>query len=278
MGSNRARIGHSYAPESFTVTREIAAAYAAATDDANPRYPDVAPPISAVIYAMGGALAKVAGDTELLGDPSRLLRLLHGEQEIRWHRLVRAGDTVVTTGFVKDIQEKATGELLEIGTRSTIDGELASEMTWGLFIRERSGSKERANDEKHPEPTKPAPAFETRWTVAADQSLRYAEASGDHNPIHTSDDMARMAGLRGKILHGLCTMAFAQRAAIDGWLGGDPARLARMRVRFTKPVYPGDTLTFAAWNVEPHLLAFEVRTGDGTVVLKDGVAESRTAS
>lgn len=272
MGSNRNRIGHEYAPESFTVSREVAAKYAAATDDANPRYPEIAPPMSAVIYAMQGALAKVAGDSELIGDPTRLLKLLHGEQEIRWHRVVRAGETLTTFGFVKDIHEKATGELLEIGTRSNdVHGKPVVEMTWGLFIREKSGAKE----EKKPEHARPTPAFEVQWRVAEDQPLRYAEASGDANPIHTSDDIARMAGLKGKILHGLATMAFAQRAAIDKWLAGDPAKLARMRVRFTKPVYPGEILTFGAWNVEPNLLGFEVRTQDGTVVLKDGAAESR---
>ncbi|MBI3180053.1 MAG: hypothetical protein HYZ27_10355 [Deltaproteobacteria bacterium] len=84
-----------------------------------------------------------------------------------------------------------------------------------------------------------------------------------------------MAGLRGKILHGLCTMAFAQRAIIDGFLRGDAGKLERMRVRFTKPVYPGDTLTTMGWVVGGgrKVLAFEVHNQEGAAVLTEGQAE-----
>ena len=88
-----------------------------------------------------------------------------------------------------------------------------------------------------------------------------------------------MAGLKGVILHGLCTMAFAQRAIIDKAAGGDPARLSRMRVRFAKPVYPGETLITRGWSVEKQegrsLIGFEVRDANGEWVLKDGTAEIR---
>ena len=48
--SNLSKVGHVYPPlETFTMTEEAAKAYAAATDDKNPRYPAAAPPMSAVI-------------------------------------------------------------------------------------------------------------------------------------------------------------------------------------------------------------------------------------
>ena len=89
--------------------------------------------------------------------------------------------------------------------------------------------------------------------------------------------MAKMAGLNGKILHGLATMAFAARAVIERAAGGDPARLKRLKVRFTKPVYPGETLTARGWSLEKTgsrtLYAVEVQNQDGVTVLESGSAD-----
>ena len=56
-----------------------------------------------------------------------------------------------------------------------------------------------------------------------------------------------MAGLPGIIVHGLCTMAFTSKVAIDRLCGGDPARLKRLRVRFSRPVLPGQSITTKMW-------------------------------
>ncbi len=70
----------------------------------------------------------------------------------------------------------------------------------------------------------------------------YAAVSGDFNPIHIDPEFGKMAGLGGNILHGMCTMGFAAEA-IAQYLE-DPARLKMIRVRFSKPVPIGETLTF----------------------------------
>lgn len=71
--------------------------------------------------------------------------------------------------------------------------------------------------------------------------IYYAAASGDFNPIHIDKDVGEMAGLGGVILQGLCTMAWAAEAAVN--YAGDPGRVKRVRVRFSRPVAPGDTVT-----------------------------------
>jgi acyl dehydratase len=72
--------------------------------------------------------------------------------------------------------------------------------------------------------------------------LYYAGASGDFNPIHIDAEAGRMAGLGGTILQGLCTMAWAVEAAVG--YAGDPGRIKKIKVRFTRPVAAGDTVTF----------------------------------
>ncbi|MGB7962461.1 MAG: MaoC/PaaZ C-terminal domain-containing protein [Propionicimonas sp.] len=70
--------------------------------------------------------------------------------------------------------------------------------------------------------------------VTRDDLVRYADASGDDNPIHLSEEKAAELGLPGVIAHGMLTMGTALRVVTD-WIG-DPARVLSYQVRFTKPV------------------------------------------
>ena len=80
------------------------------------------------------------------------------------------------------------------------------------------------------------------WLVTREQITAYAEASGDHNPIHLDDEAARAAGLPGVIAHG--TLGMAQLANFVVAYAGDHRRLRRLRCRFSGMVLPGDTITF----------------------------------
>ena len=71
------------------------------------------------------------------------------------------------------------------------------------------------------------------YVVHRDDLVRYANASGDHNPIHQDEDVARSVGLPGVIAHGMFTMALAARA-VDTWTDG--AEVAELGCKFTKPV------------------------------------------
>jgi acyl dehydratase len=75
-----------------------------------------------------------------------------------------------------------------------------------------------------------------RVTPDREVTARYAEASGDFNPIHLDDDFARSVGLPGRILHGLYTMALLARAQTDA-LGG-PEHLKRVVVQFRGVALP----------------------------------------
>ncbi len=71
------------------------------------------------------------------------------------------------------------------------------------------------------------------YAVTRADLVRYAAASGDHNPIHQDEAVARSVGLPGVIAHGMFTMALAARA-VDGWTGG--ARVVDLGCKFTQPV------------------------------------------
>lgn len=78
---------------------------------------------------------------------------------------------------------------------------------------------------------------ELRVTPDAGLTKRYAEASGDPNPIHTDEELAKQVGLPGVILHGLYSMAQVARAHTDA-AGGDPRSLRRLSVQFRGMGFP----------------------------------------
>lgn len=71
------------------------------------------------------------------------------------------------------------------------------------------------------------------FTITRADLVAYAEASGDHNPIHQDEDVARSVGLPGVIAHGMYTLALVGRAVAE-WTGG--AEVVDLGAKFTSPV------------------------------------------
>jgi acyl dehydratase len=112
------------------------------------------------------------------------------------------------------------------------------------------------------------PDHEVSTAIDADQTYRYAPASGDPNPIHVDDEIARAVGLPGIIVHGLCTMAFTSWAAITTLCEGDPRRLKRIAVRFSQPLQPKQEIVTRFWGN-----SFETSSDSSAVVIKNGLIE-----
>jgi acyl dehydratase len=98
--------------------------------------------------------------------------------------------------------------------------------------------------------------------------VQYAGASGDYNPLHSDEPfVTKIAGYPTVFAHGMLTMGMTGRALTE-WLGGD---LTSFGVRFSKQVWPGDTLTasFAVESVDDGTaeIAVTVRNQDGDEVL-----------
>lgn len=88
------------------------------------------------------------------------------------------------------------------------------------------------------------PLPEMRVTPDAGLTKRYAEASGDMNPIHIDEEFAKSVGLPGCILHGLWSMAQVARA--HGEAVGDPLALKRLEVQFRGMGFPEQEIVVTA--------------------------------
>jgi acyl dehydratase len=71
------------------------------------------------------------------------------------------------------------------------------------------------------------------YSITRADLVKYAEASGDHNPIHQDEQVALSVGLPGVIAHGMYTMALAARA-VSTWFPG--AEVVSLGCKFTNPV------------------------------------------
>jgi len=276
---NKDVIGKEYPPAEMGIEQHETIYYAAGTDDINPWYVDgvreggiIAPPMYAVKYG-GTAIANVMFDKEV--GEGFMAFLVHGEQEIEWYKAVRPGQKVKTTGKVADIQDKGTGQLLVVESRTVMadSGEDVCKQSFNFFVRGYGPMEKKEKKAEEPE-DKSDKAFETKQKVAIGQTFLYAEPSGDHNPIHINNDFAKQVGLGGIILQGLCTMAFCHKALVQNVCGGNPLKLKKMFVRFSKPVRPGDEITITGWWKEKDKsLGFEASVQSGDMVIKGGYAE-----
>lgn len=119
--------------------------------------------------------------------------------------------------------------------------------------------------------------FELVREVDPYRPIYYAGASGDYNPIHLDPAVGRAAGYDGAILQGMCTFSWLSDACVA--FLGDPARLVRLRARFTKPVQVGDVIRVdgRCIAVDGNVVKLEISAKNqrGEDVLKGAVAEGR---
>jgi len=105
-------------------------------------------------------------------------------------------------------------------------------------------------------------------------TVRYAGASGDFNPIHIDEEFARSVGLRGRILHGLWTMAQVARAQTEA--AGGPDKLKRLAVQFRGMGVPEQEVVVSSKVREVSegiaVIDAEARQGD-TRIVRRGQAE-----
>ncbi len=282
---NPAYLGRFYRSKPYLITKEVSLAYSEATKDPNPLYQEgkwpLTPPLLAVRY-WTELMFSILKDPDL---GANLLRLVHGEQDMRFHRPLRVGDLLCPRSTITQIEEKSSGEIITLRMEHYVEGELAVEADELMFIRgEKKEEKDKSseNEDKEEkkktwEPPKDIEDFSFEISVDPDQPIRYGHASLDRNPIHMDPEIAKQAGLPGNILQGLCTMAFASQAVVQNACQGDPSRLKRLKGRFSYFVLPGDQLKVKGYLMETQenlkIYSFGVQNQQSQWVITHGLAE-----
>ncbi|MGA2521636.1 MAG: MaoC/PaaZ C-terminal domain-containing protein [Acidimicrobiales bacterium] len=222
-------------------------------------------PTFAAVVGAGGQSRGTMGSF----DPAMLV---HGEQSIELSGPIPPDGTVRTTGTVTGVYDKGSGALVVLRSTS-VDagtGEARFSATTSLFVRGEGGF----GGERGPSSAAgPLPGREpddvVTYATRPDQALLY-RLSGDRNPLHSDPVFAKRAGFDRPILHGLCTFGFTGRALLHAVCGSDPTRVRSMAARFSRPTYPGDTLSISMWN-EADVVRFRTDNQRGETVIDAGV-------
>ena len=197
--------------------------------------------------------------------------LVHGEQAIELARPLPADGTLKCRGKIAAIYDKGKGAVVVSETESVdaSTGELLFRTRGSAFIRGAGGfgGDRGPSGAAYELPSRKAD-HEISYKTRPDQALLY-RLSGDRNPLHSDPEFAKLAGFPRPILHGLCTYGFTGRALLHTLCGGDPARFKAMEGRFSKPVFPGETLTIKMW-VDGTSCLFQTVDERGEAVIDQG--------
>lgn len=206
------------------------------------------------------------------------VRVLHAGQEVIIHQPLPPCATVIATTRITDIVDKGTRAGALIMSERTVTDKFSGEKYCTLVT-----SILCRGDGGFGGPRKPTLRSDNIPDRVADvvcdlptyrqQALVY-RLSGDYNPLHAAPGVAREAGFKVPILHGLATFGVLTHAIMKSCCDYQPERIRRIRLRFSAPVYPGDTIRTEIWQLLHGKLAFRCHSLEqGKVVINNGYAE-----
>jgi acyl dehydratase len=199
-------------------------------------------------------------------------KLVHGAQRLSTFSELPIGRPILSTNRVIGIYDKGDrGAILvvERETRERDDGPLISRSEMTLFCRADGNFGGQSGPAYEFTAVPPCPPhMSLALPIPSNAALLY-RLNQDRNPLHADPQIARRAGFERPILHGLCTLGISAVAITRAFPG---RTLRSIEVRFSNPVFPGDTVTLELWNDE-ETLAFQARIATrGSLVLDRGRA------
>ncbi|MEM7006424.1 MAG: MaoC/PaaZ C-terminal domain-containing protein [Pseudomonadota bacterium] len=223
-------------------------------------------PTQATVMAWG------AGQTMQMG--INFMMVVHGEQRLTVHKTLPSEGDILADWSVDEIVDKGEGKGAVIYNTTVLKeaktGETLATLGSTIFARADGGfgGPSEGGTPVHQRPDREADRTVSIDT-APDQALIY-RLSGDRNPLHSDPEFAKMAGFDRPILHGLCTYGVCCRAILQAYCDYDPTRIKQFDVRFSAPVFPGETIDVDVWE-DGDVLSFEARVAArGATVIKNG--------
>jgi acyl dehydratase len=199
--------------------------------------------------------------------------LVHGEQAIEVHAPLPTEGRVIVTGAITGVYDKGSGAVVATEAKAVdaATGTPVYTTRMSAFIRGEGGFGGDRGPSGRVEQPAGHPDHTVTYPTRPDQALLYRLA-GDRNPLHSDPKFAALGGFEKPILHGLCSYGFTGRALLHTLCASDPDRFVSMAARFSKPVFPGQTLTVNIWETGDGTAYFQTLNEAGDVVIDAGQA------
>ncbi len=229
-------------------------------------------PTYGVVPAVNGILDMAKRGVTAPGMNYGLDRVLHGEQYTHLVRPLPPHAKLTHHSYIKNIYDKGKGAVVVTETKSyDEDGDLLIVNENTVFVRGAGGwGGDRGPSGDENVPPERAPDEVVKQKIDENQALLY-RLSGDWNPLHADPSFAKAFGYEKPILHGLCTYGYAARHVLSAFAkDGDPRFFKSIKVRFAKPVFPGETLVTEMWKESDTRIVFSCKVEErDEVVLKN---------
>lgn len=204
-------------------------------------------------------------------------RVLHGEQSVEIHAPLPVEGELEAETRIEALYDKGPdkGAVALSSRRISMNGKALATVRISTFLRGDGGfgGSSAGQPVPHPVPADRQPDQSVVLKTAANQAMIY-RLSGDYNPLHVDPEVAKAGGFPQPILHGLCTYGVAGWALLQALCGADPSRLKTLNVRFSSPVFPGETIVTDIWHEGPGRAAFRASVAERSVmVLNNGYVE-----
>jgi acyl dehydratase len=228
-------------------------------------------PTMAVVLGWPGRMTDPA-----FGVDERLV--VAGDLKVTLHRPLPPQAELVSRPRTKEVVDKGPGNAaIILNTRDLIgtDGTPVATVDSSTFARKHGGFGGKVTETPAP-PAVPqtAPAMVCDLPTPTNLALLY-RLNGDENPLHADPQRAKVAGFDRPILHGAASFGVAAHAILRKVADYRPERLASIEARFSRPVFPGDTIRTEIWP-QGERVAFQCRAlGRNDVVLSNGLATLR---
>ena len=227
----------------------------------------VLPSMSVILGDPGGWLGEKKLDVDVV-------KLLHGEQRTEFYQPLPRQGELLAEFEVSAVQDKGAekGALVYFDKvlSDAKSGERYCKVSMVLFLRADGGcgSFGEVPDPLRKVPER-APDFVDEMSTS-DQSALIYRLNGDRNPIHADPEIATRAGFPRPILHGLCVYGICGFSVIRQALEFDGSRMRSLDLRFSSPVFPGETLQVEGWR-ESDGVAFQAKVKErNQIVISSG--------
>lgn len=236
------------------------------------------------LHALPTFAAVLAHPGAWITDPKfgvNYLKLLHGEQSLEVHAPLPPSAQVEAAYRVVAVSDKGEGKgalvFFEKAISDAGSGQLLCTVSSTLFLRADGGCGGFGTPPA-PLPAAPEHGFEVldELKTGIHWALLY-RLNGDRNPLHVDPAASAKAGFDRPILHGLCTYGIAGYLLVRSVCALDPARLRSLNVRFSSPVFPGESIRLEGARSPDGVFFRAVVPERNQVVLSQGFARIQPA-
>lgn len=200
---------------------------------------------------------------------------VHGEHFVKMKAPFPTAGTLATNARIVDVIDRRTGVAVVVritaSLQSTGDEIFYSEWTSFLMTMPGTGASKAAPRPAIRYPDRP-PYATVRHRTTSEQGALYRAAAGEWNPMHIDPATAKKAGFPGPILSGTCTIGVGVKHVIDTCASGDSTRFQSVKLRLSKPVFPGELIETQMWREDNGQTIIYRQVGiDGRVVIAQAV-------